>query len=309
MPLTTEQLAIRRERISATDVAVILALNPWKTPADLWLEKTQDVEPLEESEPMAVGNMVESPLIDWCAASLGVQPDRELGTIIHPDYDWLCATPDAGIVGQARGIEAKSGGIVRGFVEADKWGAADTDEVPQEYWCQCQVQMACCQWDGVWLAALIAGRGRVRYFIPRDNAAIAAMIDAAYQWYEQHMQTGIAPTDSTPDIETLKRVRRVPNKIATVPSELGEEFDAAKDALKLAEERADKAKAALLYAAGDADGIRSGLRSYTYFTQSRKGVDLERLRSEFPDAAEACAKVSTFPVLRSVKAGKKGQAA
>lgn len=108
MPLTVEQLAFRKSRISASDVAVILGLNPWKTPADLWLEKTQDIEPMIETEAIEIGNMAESPLIDWCAASLGVQPDRELGTVPHPDHDWLCATPDAGIVGQKRGIVVNS---------------------------------------------------------------------------------------------------------------------------------------------------------------------------------------------------------
>ena len=308
MPLTTEQLAIRKTRISASEVAVLLGLSPWKTPADLWLEKTQDIAPLEENEAMELGNEFESPLIDWCAKSLGVLPDRELGTVIHPQHEWLCATPDAGIAGRKQGIEAKTADIVRGFVEKEKWGEADSDEVPVEYWCQCQVQMAVMDWHAVYLAALIAGRGKVRFYIPRDNDAIAGFIRVAGEWHARHIIGGERPTDSTPDVETLKRVRRIPNKVAVIASELGEEFDAAKAALKLAEERAETAKAALLYAAGDADGIQSGLNHYTYFTQSRRGIDLERLRSEYPHAAEACAKVSTFPVLRAAKA-RKGQAA
>lgn len=307
MPLTAEQLAIRKTRISASEVAVLLGLSPWKTPAALWVEKTQDVDPLEENEAMSIGNDFESPLIDWCAKSLGVLPDRELGTVIHPTLPWLCATPDAGIAGQKRGIEAKTAGVVRGFVESEKWGDADTDEVPVEYWCQCQIQMAVMDWNAVYLAALVAGRGRVRYLIQRDQAAIEGMIERAGAWHAKHIIGGERPTDSVPDVETLKRVRRVPNKVAIIASELGEEFDAAKAALKLAEERAEQAKAALLYAAGDADGIQSGLRQYTYFTQSRKGIDMELLRREWPHAAEACAKVSTFPVLRAK--ARKGQAA
>lgn len=310
MPLSPEQLAFRKSRISASDVAVILGMNPWKNPADLWLEKTTDIEPLDESEAMAIGNMSESPLIDWCAASLGVQPDRELGTVPHPDHDWLCATPDAGIVGQKRGIEAKTAGIVRGFVESDKWGDADTDDVPQEYYCQCQIQMAVMGWDAVYLAALIAGRGRVRYFIARNNAAIEGMIEVAGAWHARHIVDGERPTDSLPSLDTIKRVTRHPNKPIRVDDELVAEFEAAKEARKLAEDREAAAKAALLYpvSAAGGDAIISNVGNYTYLTQARRGIDMEMLRADFPEAAEACAKVSTFPVLRKA-AAKKGKAA
>lgn len=306
MPLTAEQLAIRKTRITATDAGAIIGVSPWRNAADVWLEKVCDVDPLPDNEAIGVGNMLESPLIDWCADSLGLRPDRELGTIIHPQHDWLCATPDAGIVGQLRGIEAKTAGVVRGFADRDEWGDIDSDQVPPWYWVQCQIQMACAGWDAVWLAALVSGRdpARRRYFIARNNNAIGMLIERLGEWRERHIIGRERPADVLPDGDMLTRIRRTPGKVARVDASLVREYQLATEAAKLADERRERAKAALLYSGPDCDAFASDAGCYTYMRQSRKGIDLERLRSEFPEAAEACAKTTTFPVLRAAKALK-----
>ena len=42
-------LELRRQGIGGSDAAAIMGLNPWKTPMDIWLEKTGEF--LDDEEP------------------------------------------------------------------------------------------------------------------------------------------------------------------------------------------------------------------------------------------------------------------
>ncbi len=41
---TPEWHAFRRKRIGASDAPVIMGISPWKTPYQLWIEKTSGIE-------------------------------------------------------------------------------------------------------------------------------------------------------------------------------------------------------------------------------------------------------------------------
>jgi hypothetical protein len=111
-----------------------------------------------------------------------------------------------------------------------------------------------------------------------------------------------APPNSTPSLEVLKRVRREPNWIEYVEPGIGEAFLRAKDALKEAERDLDEAKAALIAAMGDAEGADCGDGGlFTFFEQTRSGIDLDRLRKAHPEIAKEFMRKSTYRVLRQRK--------
>lgn len=175
MSLSKEQLAIRKQRLSATDIGAILGLNPWRSAADVQAEKLYNLDPLEETEAMAIGNMVEPALIQWAGEKLGVAFQYPMPTIIHPKCDLLCATPDAALIGKPRGAEAKTGGIVRGFASKEEWGEDGSDHFPDMYKTQCIVQSSVMGWEVVYVPALLAGIGRRLYelaYSPDDGEAI-----------------------------------------------------------------------------------------------------------------------------------------
>jgi hypothetical protein len=130
------------------------------------------------------------------------------------------------------------------------------------------------------------------------------MIEARDQeWWQTYVVPRVPPSGELPSIDTIKRIIRVPGKVVSVDPLLAETFEAAKENCKEAEVVAEKAKAALLAAAGDADGIEFGDARdiYTYFEQNRAGLDQKRLKIAHPDLFDEFAKTSTFPVLRRVK--------
>lgn len=309
--LTAEQLSTRRARLSASDFGAILGANPWKTAADVQAEKLFDLEPLPPNEAMEIGNMLEPAVLQWGADTLGVQIEYPLPTIVHPTQPLICATGDAAIVGRMAGLEGKTAGIVRGFAPKEEWGEPGSDHVPDTYKCQTYVQMACLDWQVVYLAALIAGRGRVLYEIPRSNDDIESLIVIGVAWWKRHIidQEPCVAADGTevyPALDTLKRIRREPNAVRHVSGDLIRRMDEAKAALKAAEEAEEVARCALLAGMGDAEAVEGfdggiSVGTYTYFSQSRRSIDTALLKSRFPKAAAECEKVSTFPVLRRKK--------
>jgi putative phage-type endonuclease len=56
---SAEWLALRKTKITSTDVAVIMGLNPWKTQYRLWQEKLDLVPPQEVTEKMKEGSKLE----------------------------------------------------------------------------------------------------------------------------------------------------------------------------------------------------------------------------------------------------------
>lgn len=100
---TEAWLEWRRSRITATDAGVILGLNPWTNPIELWKQKLQMVPPIQvndrmnrgrELEPIArqefihlmgidmVPLVVESDEYFWCGASLDGF-NEEINTILE----------------------------------------------------------------------------------------------------------------------------------------------------------------------------------------------------------------------------------
>lgn len=303
MPLTTEQLATRKQRLSATDIGAIIGVNPYQSAADVQFSKLYDLDPLEETEAMAVGNMCEPGLVKWGAETLGFTVEYPLPTVIHPKCDLLCATPDARIIETPAGIEAKTGGIVRGFASKEEWGDAGSDHIPQMYTAQVQTQMAVMGWDVVHVAALIAGRGRVLYTVERSDDDAEALIEISRAWWQKHIveKAPCVNADGTPiypSMETLKRIRRQPKSPREVPAHIVRAAIEAAAAHKLAEERKEQTREALLACIGDGDAAEiGGLVVATYNEINRKGYTVEptkyrQLRMS-KDAAELVAAAET----------------
>lgn len=142
--LTEQQLEKRKSGIGASEAAAVLGLNKYRTPLQVWLEKTgratEDPAKFGPGTPAYWGNLIESAIADTYAAKHNVKL-RKCGTLVHPDHSFIMATPDREIVGERKLLECKASSPWR-----DDFGEAGTDEVPQEYVIQCHQQMAVRGW-------------------------------------------------------------------------------------------------------------------------------------------------------------------
>lgn len=318
MSLTREQLAIRKQRLSATDLGAIFGVNPYKTAADVQFEKLYEMADLEESDALWLGNVLEKPIIDRTARELGLVIEYPMPTVVSATHPLLCATPDAGCalvaMRQDRGIESKTNGLISGFPE-EGWGDPGTDEIPDRHKVQTMCQMAVMpNWEFVIVAAVVARMGYVRYEVQRSDYRedIDSILEIAPRWWKKHIVDQDPCTDKDgnpiyPSLETLKRVRRVSKSPRDVPTHIVSAYLAASQAAKEAESKKELTKAALLACIGDGDAAAVGeFQVATYHEQKRKEYTVAassyRVLRMDKGAAEAVAEAETREKLRTESA-------
>lgn len=149
--------------IGGSDVAAILGLSKWRTPYQVWEEKTGRRKAEESKELFHFGNVLEQVVADEFAARRGVKVQRRNQMFRSEKHPELVANIDRYIVG---------GGVLE-CKTADKftrhlWGDSASDEVPEYYLTQVQHYMHVTGWHEGYLAVLIGGNEYRDYEIPYD---------------------------------------------------------------------------------------------------------------------------------------------
>lgn len=135
---------IRRNYIGASDVPTILGLNPWRTPMDLWMEKTGRREGMEDNDRLWYGRANE-PLVArlferrfgaLCTAPNVIYQSAEVPWLTAtPDFTYSIHTPDPAVQFDDWGLlECKTPGLH----ERDKW---DESKCPDYVQAQLLTQM------------------------------------------------------------------------------------------------------------------------------------------------------------------------
>lgn len=175
----------RTKGIGGSDVAAVMGLSPWKTPGQLWLEKTGRVPgpDLDDKDHIIFGTLLEQTIADEYARRTGRKVRKVNKRLEHPDYPFMVAHIDRDVVGLPRILECKTTNAWS--FGSDEWGAAGTDECPTQYVLQAQhylfvtgavsgiVTPKVCD-----LAVLVGGNRFVLYEIQRDDELIEAMVAA-----------------------------------------------------------------------------------------------------------------------------------
>ena len=281
--LTKEQLAKRKHGIYASEIAAIVGLSPWKTPGEVWVEKTglgldgelSEEEEQEErpSEDIERGVYLERAIIDWTAARTGeiIRPNSGPDgvsdvTYQHPRIPWAHATPD-GIIYRDDAID----GVVE--VKAPSWRTAqewdDPEEIPDgapvQYLCQVQWQMECAGARRAIIGALVDGRLRV-YHLTHSEKLANVLLEKAGEFWDS-VQAGRPPkVQSASDSAWLSRLyRKDVGEIYDVTGDddalyggLARDYAIAGAREKEAKDEKAKCKALLQEFLGERPGIRGG---------------------------------------------------
>lgn len=262
-------LADRRTCLGGSDIGVIVGVCRWKTPYQLWEEKTGRVVDDADSLPMRFGTHAESFVASEYVRSTGRRVERFNAMLRHP------SAPIGGHIDRLVIPEGKSRAAVRGRIVTDRglecktvgafaagrdgeWGPDGGDQIPESYLLQCATYMAltgCEHWD---LAALI-GNTEVRIFpLRRDLELEAGLIEIASQWWTDHVLADVPP-DPTTEAEARQRWRaHQPGKILEVDGptvDLLKALAAAKAKVKAAEAEEQGVKDQLMPRLADADQI------------------------------------------------------
>lgn len=165
-------LEARAIGIGGSDAAVIMGMNPYKSPYQLWLEKTGQAEAPDLSGNQYVywGTKNEANIADWFQEETGKKVKR-LGTLRSKEYPFMLANVDRTVVGENAGLEIKTAGVR----QYRKW---KDDEIPDAYYCQCLHYMAVTGAAYWYIAVLLGGNEAKWKRIERNEEDIQHLIMA-----------------------------------------------------------------------------------------------------------------------------------
>lgn len=166
-----EWLEARSKGIGSTDAAVIMGVNKYKTPLELYEEKKGNAPELEDNWFMARGRALEPVLRQHYADTHGKEVKNVPGIVRHPEHKFMLASLD-GFTDDGRLTEFKTATVNHG------WGEEGSDEVPPAYLVQVQHAMIVTGLKVADVGVSIGGGEPKYYEVPADEELQQMIIDA-----------------------------------------------------------------------------------------------------------------------------------
>lgn len=182
-----EWLEYRRHGIGGSDAAVVCGISRYKSPFELWLDKTGQLPEQEAGEPAYWGTLLEPVVRNEFQKRTGIEvtaPKQLLQSEEHPfmlaNLDGICEHPELGTCV----FEAKTASAYK----ASEWENA----IPDEYMLQIQHYMAVTGYKGAYIAVLIGGNSFKWKFVERDEELISMLIRLESDFWG-HVQNNTPP--------------------------------------------------------------------------------------------------------------------
>jgi putative phage-type endonuclease len=199
----------RSKYIGGSDIGAILGLSRFRTPLEVWMEKTGKEVQKKDSLPLRFGSFAEEFVASEYARATGFELIHDESTYIHPKHSFMSAHIDRFVLegGAAsststptRILECKT---ANPFSSGD-WGEVGSDEVPMSYLCQCIWYMAITNINRIDLAVLFGNSDFRIYEINRDLELESTILQKASLFWNEYVLKDIAPpVQSEADCQTL----------------------------------------------------------------------------------------------------------
>lgn len=294
-----EWLKSRQAGIGGSDVGAILGVNKWKTPFQVYLEKTDPIDDVSEpSEAAYWGNTLEDIVAKEFSKRTGKKVRRRNQLLQHEQYPFMTANLDREIVGEKAFLECKT---VNAF-GAKEW---EGDDVPASYLVQVMHYMAVTGYKKCYIAALIGGQRFIYKEIPRDNELIEMIIAAEKEFWEEHVMKRIPPAlDGSSAAEKYLKERYsnpTPYSEINLKSECKDminEYLQLKENIKALETRLKEIENNIKNELADNEKGYAGNYEVNWMPVTSSRVDSKLLKSKYPDIYKDVCKESTYRKFR-----------
>ena len=169
----------RKKGIGGSDAATVAGLNPWRSPINVYLDKTTDQPPQEDNERMRVGRDLEDYVAKRFEEATGARVRRENYLLQHPEHEFMLANLDRVLIGENAFLECKT----TGSYSKSEW----EEGIPLHYELQCLHYMAVCGFDYGYIACLIGNEKFIYHKIERDEETINNLIAIEKDFWERYI--------------------------------------------------------------------------------------------------------------------------
>lgn len=214
-------LTVRKGGIGSSDAGAAVGLHPYKSPLELWLEKTgrdgalPKVDSNDESSPMYWGTFLEPIVAAHYTKRTGNKVRRINAVLQHPRVPFMLANVDREVTGapDVQILECKTAGMNG----ARLW----KEGVPEYVQLQVMHQLAVTGKQAADVAVLICGQELQVHRIVRDETMIAQLIELERQFWRYVELDQAPPADGSDSADFALR--------CLYPRDTGETMDLSHD--------------------------------------------------------------------------------
>ncbi|ENU86157.1 YqaJ viral recombinase family protein [Acinetobacter sp. CIP 102129] len=307
-------LAGRKKGIGGSDVAAILGFSPYKSPYQLWLDKTDRSERKEsQNESAHFGNLLEDVVAKEFSRRAGVKVQRVTQQLFLEEHPWALGNIDRAVINPdiAGNVRFKDGALTTDRLLECKtaseymsklFGEEGSDQVPDYYLTQCLWYLLITGCKVIDLAVLIGGNKFRMYRIERDEDLIQSIFNQVKAFWFNHVIADVPPDPTCFDDVLHRWSNHVVGKQVEADFEhikLAEELITVQGRLKADKAREDEIKLKIVSTMQDAEMmISQGKSICTYKEQSSTRIDSTLLKKEEPDLFTKYSKTSSTRVFR-----------
>lgn len=228
-------LDMRKNSVGGSEIAAALGLSRWRSPFDVWAEKTGHVTKKDEpTDAMRFGTLLEPVIRKEFARRNGLEVCECPYILAHKDYPFMTCNLDGYVKlpdGSCAVLEIKTANTFA----SDEWSNMCA---PLEYIMQVQYYLAISQMRFAYLAVLIGSSDYRQVIIERDDEVIAVIIEKLKEFWRM-VETNTPPPVRGMDNNLLASLYPCsrPNVIA-----LGKEHEALFTQYEEAKKAMDEAK-------------------------------------------------------------------
>ena len=182
-----EWLAWRRKGIGGSDASVVCGVSRYKSPIELWLDKTGQIPFQEAGEAAYWGTQLEPFVKREFTKRTGIQIREVKQLLQSEEHPFMLANLDGICHDDEHGeciFEAKTASAYK----AQEW----ENSIPDEYMLQVQHYMAVTGYRATYIAALIGGNSFKWKLVERDEELISMLIELENKFWE-HVKNGTPP--------------------------------------------------------------------------------------------------------------------
>ena len=287
-------LEYRNMGIGGSDVAPLLGISKWKSPLELWLEKTGRNEDLvQENEAMTWGHIMEPVLRNHFADVTGKAVVEVNAILQHPNYPFMLANVDGVTVddnGNPAILEIKT---------ASEYKRAEWESgAPIYYQTQIQHYLLVTGLEKAYCAVLIGGNTFRIHTVSADKDVQRMLIALESEFWDKvvrDVRPDVDGSDAATDF--LNKMYRGGNKeVITLPDtalDLIEQYHAASEDEDAAKTRKQEAANRLKELLGNHDKATCGEHTVSWTPVTSERLDTKALKANEPEIAKKYTNSST----------------
>lgn len=304
-----EWLTARKAGLGGSDIGAILGLSPYRTPVDVWMEKTGRSDGNADSLQMRFGTYAEEFVAQEYSRETGNAVQRFTKMLHHPTAPILgnidrLVVPEGQKVASHKSeirtdclLECKTASAFA-TTKSSEWGEAGTDQVPMSYLVQVatyRILTGCRYAD---LAVLFGNQDFRIYHLWQDADLEEMIVARATEWWNRHIVGDVAPEPvCEADVKTLYP-RSTPEKIVEASTEVLvalNDLRVAKAEVEKWEARAEASQLTVKRAIADAEVLIFGGKTLATYKSAKPSqrTDWKALVAEINPAPELISRFTT----------------